>query len=286
MSERPDRPDRPIRAVLHPTDLTQLSEPAFVHALKIAQAARSRFYLLNARPDGSEGVDWTTFPAVRKTLGAWGLLDADTPREAVAERAGIEVRKVQMRDKDPVRAILNFLDDHTIDLIVLATHGRDGLPRWLRGSVAEPVARQAYLPTLFIPEGARGFVSPDSGEARLAKVLVPVDRRPRPEPAMEECLQLGRALGAADLVLHAMHVGDPADAPGPAAETMGRARLERSVRKGDPVEQILAAASELGVDLIAMATAGREGFLDALRGSTTERVLRHAPCPVLAVPAA
>ena len=38
-------------------------------------------------------------------------------------------------------------------------------------------------------------------------------------------------------------------------------------------------------NLIMMATAGHQGFLDALRGSTTERVLRHAPCPVLAVPA-
>jgi nucleotide-binding universal stress UspA family protein len=38
-------------------------------------------------------------------------------------------------------------------------------------------------------------------------------------------------------------------------------------------------------NLIAMPTAGHHGFLDAVRGSTTERVLRHAPCPVLAVPA-
>jgi len=34
-----------------------------------------------------------------------------------------------------------------------------------------------------------------------------------------------------------------------------------------------------------MPTAGRYGFPDAVRGSTTERVLRHAPCPVLSVPA-
>jgi nucleotide-binding universal stress UspA family protein len=38
-------------------------------------------------------------------------------------------------------------------------------------------------------------------------------------------------------------------------------------------------------DLIAMATQGRDGFMDALRGSTTEQVLRATRCPVLAVPA-
>ncbi len=45
------------------------------------------------------------------------------------------------------------------------------------------------------------------------------------------------------------------------------------------------AADEREVDLIVMATAGRDGFLDALRGSVTEQVLRRAPCPVLAVSA-
>ena len=64
------------------------------------------------------------------------------------------------------------------------------------------------------------------------------------------------------------------------------AQTETLVQSGQPVETILRAATERNADLIVMATAGRQGFLDALRGSTTERVLRHAPCPVLAVPSA
>ena len=56
-------------------------------------------------------------------------------------------------------------------------------------------------------------------------------------------------------------------------------------RNGDPVDQILAAADEVEADLIVMPTAGRTGVFDALRGSTTERVLRRAQCPLLAVPA-
>ena len=284
MSGDLEGPGGSIRSILHPTDLTQLSEPAFAHALRIAQSARSRFYLLHAEPKESE-VDWTAFPAVRETLARWGLLDPGVPADTDAERGRVEVRKVQMRDKDPVRAISRFLDEHTIDLIVLATHGREGMPRWLRGSVAEPVARQAYLPTLFIPDGARGFVSAESGEIRLSKVLVPVDRQPRPERAVHECLKLGQTLRSSDLLLRTLHVGDPADVPVLQAETVGSTRFESSIRRGDAVEQILGAASELEVDLIAMATAGHQGFLDALRGSTTERVLRQAPCPVLAVPA-
>jgi nucleotide-binding universal stress UspA family protein len=56
------------------------------------------------------------------------------------------------------------------------------------------------------------------------------------------------------------------------------------LRTGDVVQSIVDAALEYDVDLIGMPTAGRHGIFDALRGSTTERVIRHAPCPVFAVP--
>ncbi len=51
------------------------------------------------------------------------------------------------------------------------------------------------------------------------------------------------------------------------------------------VDEIVKLAKERSVDLIMMSTAGREGFLDALRGSITQRVLRLSECPLLAVPA-
>ena len=58
-----------------------------------------------------------------------------------------------------------------------------------------------------------------------------------------------------------------------------------ALRTGDVVSTILEAAEAQQADLIAMPTAGHQGFLDAVRGSTSERVLRHAPCPVLTIPA-
>jgi len=53
--------------------------------------------------------------------------------------------------------------------------------------------------------------------------------------------------------------------------------------EGDVATAVLNAAQE-EVDLIIMATEGRRGIVDALRGSVTDRVVRRAPCPVLAVP--
>ncbi len=55
------------------------------------------------------------------------------------------------------------------------------------------------------------------------------------------------------------------------------------VREGTPHREITAAARELDIDLIVIATNGRTGLAHVLLGSTTESVVRHAPCPVLVV---
>ena len=57
------------------------------------------------------------------------------------------------------------------------------------------------------------------------------------------------------------------------------------IAKGDPVEWILAVGADFDVDLIVMTTEGHTGLFDLLRGSTTERVVRGARCPLLAIPA-
>jgi nucleotide-binding universal stress UspA family protein len=62
-------------------------------------------------------------------------------------------------------------------------------------------------------------------------------------------------------------------------------RLEHTRRSGEVVDEILAAAESGPADLVVMTTRGHDELLDLLEGSTTEQVLRRAPCPVLAIPA-
>jgi nucleotide-binding universal stress UspA family protein len=272
-----------LRAILHATDFSPASDLAFAHALKIALAAKGKLDILHTESQEPRTIDWTAFPSVRGTLAKWGLLEADSRPEAVGERLGVRIRKVDVVDSDPVRGIVTFVEEHPIDLVVLATQGREGLSRWLRGSVAEPVARQTRTPTLFLPHSSGGFVDPETGAVRLRRVLVPIDHDPRPGPAVEWAWRLVQTLGVHDVSLQLLHVGT-ADAPAvhPAPEMAGR--VETLTRGGAVVDTIVEAAHELGAGLIAMATRGRHGILDALRGSTTEQVLRRAERPVLAVP--
>ncbi len=60
---------------------------------------------------------------------------------------------------------------------------------------------------------------------------------------------------------------------------------ETVIRHGDAVKEILELARQHSTDLMVMTTQGHDGFLDALRGSTTERIVRGAQCPLLAIPA-
>jgi nucleotide-binding universal stress UspA family protein len=162
---------------------------------------------------------------------------------------------------------------------VLATHGRDGLDHWLKGSVAETVFRRSAVPTLFIPPSARGFVDQVTGDFRLRRVLVPVDHSPMPYRAIEAARQFPKRLTGADITMHLLHIGS-------SPPRLDESKDQIVFRHGNVVQSILDVATEYDVDFICMPTAGQHGVLDALRGSTTQRVLRHAPCPLLAISAA
>lgn len=271
-------------SILHPSDFSEASQLAFAHALRIALGGSSKLELVHAQP-GSRDAGWLEFPAVRATLERWGKLPAGSTQADVREAFGLLVDKVAVtRDGSPLQAILGYLTRHGVDLLVLATHGRNGLPRWLHRSVAEPLARRSKTSTLFVPADARGFVSVDDGSLSLSRILIPVDKHPGPDFALLNTVALAEALGV-HVQVSVLHVGDRTSAPAIDAPESHSVRWERETRKGSVVDTILEAASEQSADLIVMTTAGHQGLLDALRGSSTERVLRHAPCPVLAVPA-
>ncbi len=274
-----------IRSILHPTDFSDLSGAAFAHALRMAVAAKCKLYLLHVvqgDADRSAG-----FPNVQRLLAQWGLCEPhDTPSE-ILKNLGLAVENislVSLKQQNPALGIVGFLDQHPCDLVVAATRGRDGLDHWLKGSVSESVFRRAAIPTLFVTHGARSFVSQVSGDVRLRRVLVPVDFSPPPGPAIEAIQRFGRLMAGADVTVHLVHVGSAAP---PMEGALPRASVLPPVmlRTGDVVKSVIDAAVEYDVDFIGMPTAGHHGVLDALRGgSTTERLIRHAPCPVLAMP--
>ncbi len=273
-----------VHSVFHPSDFSEASHLAFAHALAVGLYRQGRLTILHVvRMDQAVDV-WTDSPQVRGTLERWGLLEEGSDRSAVFDRLSLRVEKLNVRSADPLKAIMGELERRPSDLIVLATEGRDGLPRWLKPSVAERVARQSRTMTLFVPSGSNGFVSMDSGEITLKRVLVPVDHQPSPQAALTYAVRAAVMSHEAEVELTALRVGPKADWPSWDLPDLRSCKLAKVHRQGKVVDEIIAAAQELHSDLIVMATEGTTGILDALRGSVTEQVLRRAPCPLLAVP--
>lgn len=267
--------------IFHPSDFSAASAVAFAHALKFALLGKTQLSMLHVSPD-PRGED-RCFPSVRDTLVRWGVLPEDCPKDAVAQ-LGIAVRKVVQKRDDPVLGLLAYLKKHPADLIVLARHPPKGGVPLLRRSVAEPLAHRSGRMTLFIPDGVPGFVSEKDGSISLKNILIPIARQPSPQAAVDAAARAVRNLKCADASFTLLHVGNETHFPTVGVHLEASRTWQRVVKRGEVVPTILAYAGECRADLIVMATDGRTGLLDALRGTTTEQVLRRAQCPLLAVP--
>jgi nucleotide-binding universal stress UspA family protein len=266
-----------IREVFHPTDCSQGSKVALLHALRISLAAEARLTLMRVSPDGNASAE--DFPDVRGLVANWPAQRANG--EPVPE---LRLRWHATCGDDPVRSCLKSLDRSPAELIVVATHQQDGKMTWLETSVAGPLARSSGTTTLLVPEGIAGFVRPEDGAITLKSILVPVASQPRPEPAIEAARRLMLYLPEAQGAATVLYVGEPSGMPAIPLPDVPGWKWNRIVQSGDVIETILKTAVEVSADLVAMTTEGRHGFLDALRGSTTERVLRQANCPLLTMP--
>lgn len=258
------------------TDLSQEGAPAFRAALALAVACKSRLDILHVSSRGEQPA-WENFPQVRSTLEAWGLLPPGSRQEDVEPLLGVGITKVTIHGRDPASGIADFVAKHTPDLLVAASHGRAETGWWSGGSVAMEAMRLADLPSLLFGPLAREMADPATGALALRSVLMPVTETPPPRAALG---RLHVLLDPRPLDLHPVHV-------------VASARTEEEVRavfpeaarlEGEVVPALLQAADRVAADVIAMPTARHKGLLGALRGSTTEKVLRAAPCAVLALP--
>ncbi len=268
-----------ISELLHAFDPNEDHRVALAHALKFAVFARARLSLMSLCPPRSpadreqEDEPWAT-------LARWSQ---GRPSTGQAEPE-LTVRHLRVAGQDPVKACVGHLRSNPTDLVVLATHLLRGKVSWLGKSTAEALATRIGEMTLFVPQGVQGFVSTDDGSVTLQRILVAVAGEPRPEPAIEAARRIMVSIPVEAGTVSLIHVGDSEmprvrlpDVPGWTWNTL--------CPPGEVVQTILTTAADMHAQLIVMTTAGHHGFLDAIRGTVTEHVLREAGCPLLAMPA-
>ena len=212
--------------------------------------------------------------------------------------------EVILRSGLPGEEIALEAKERGADLVIIGTHGRSGLSRFLLGSVAEKVGIDAPCPVLTV----RGD---DKSEAPIdppRRILIPVDLSPRSLDALPAALEVAKRFGAETALLAVLE--DPLQHPEIvwqeragitpeevkahcAAETRRILRTELEARGlasplprleigyGPPARTIVERASAEGYDLIALASRGRGSWVGTILGSVARGVVRGAPCPVL-----
>jgi nucleotide-binding universal stress UspA family protein len=217
------------------------------------------------------------FPTFAKPWPA-GAFSIRMPAERMCcPGQGVSVKKVAISAEDVVGGLALYFRTHSTDALVMASHGRAGLSALHDASVAAELAQITMLTTLILGPAAKPFVDTATGShAAIKTVLVPVDHEPAPRGAIRRLDALAQGL---DVQFDYVHVGSRAPL---LFDGRGQLRRVRTLQ-GPVVETLLTEAEH--ADMIAMPMVGRDGLLDALRGSTTERIVRDATRPVLALPA-
>lgn len=293
-----------IRRILCPVDFSEESRRGLEHAAAIARRWGSRLEVLHVyqaaspfdvmSPDDETAVTDPQLDMLRRALDAF--VQPIAGDVAVTSRLlhGTAARRPIVREADAIDA----------DLLVIGSHGRSGVERFLLGSTSHSIVKTARCPVLVVPSGAG-----PAHDGRFRRILCGIDFSPPSLRAYRYAVHLAAADDPDDAELTLLHAIEmPPElrdrqvaaafdvaAVRAAAEVAARQRLERlspghdapavrivaRVAEGRADRQIVEAARQLHADVIVLGIHGRNVVDRWLFGSNTQAVVGDAPCPVL-----
>ena len=293
-----DQPTSPV--ILVATDFSETAAAALDWAVELARQQGGRVELVHAV---------TVPPSVPGFTPTAGTdFETDVRRAAEARMAqvvtdlrtrGVEVATF-LQPGMPSQVILERAE--AASAVVIGTRGFTGLRHRLMGSTAQRVVHGARCPVLTVHPG-------DMGKHRAIRtILVPTDFSDDAEVAIHAAHRLLASLeqDARLILIHAFNLPVEYTAYGPIPTSVDYMKdtgleaerrlyemvqplqreglsIETLAREGDPAHVIAEEAERRGADLIAMGTHGHTGLRHLLLGSTAERVVEYAPCPVMTI---
>jgi nucleotide-binding universal stress UspA family protein len=297
-----------MKRILVPTDFSPASDRAIEQAAELARASKAEVHLLHKvvyppphpptelldRLDDAAQFDYVLKEVIERPEreAQEGL---ETRRKSL-EGQGLAVTSHLERSGDVFGCIEHAVESWKPDLLVMGTHGRGGIQKWIMGSVAEKVLRHASVDVLTLHA--------DSPVARakggIGEILVATDFSDGTRRALEAARRLTRSMGGSICHLHVIETQFvPQGGEGAAAllevSREQRMQIERALKEetagdetfvlaeGDVVREIDRVAEERRASWIAIGTHGLTGVRRALLGSVVEKVARYCHLPVLVV---
>lgn len=287
--------DRMYDDILLPFDGSDGAGAALHHAAELAHWADATVHVLFVADTTRDSVTVVETDVVDALVRKGRRIVEEA--EETLETLGVDYDSDVVQG-NPAPAIVEYADQYGHDLLVLATHGRQGVSRYLLGSVAEKVVRLSSLPVL-----TTRMESDEQLQFPYENILVPTDGSPSAVQAGRYGISLAAALDAAVHALSVVDAGsfgvdvrsglagqDHEQAATEAVEEIvaeaadnGVANTVERVAHGTPLEEILDTVDAQGIDAVVMGTAGRRGAERILLGSVAEKTVRSVPVPVITV---
>jgi universal stress protein E len=283
-------------------DFTPCSAAALRQAIRIAERTRAALQVVHVIDrlvvmDLEEAL--SPFQAdvraglVRDARDAWPEFTADIP--------GASALELEVEIDNPVTAILRRVRERSADLLILGTHGTSPPDRGA-GALATACVRKARAAVLLVRD-------PHTGP--FTSVVACIDFSATSRKALEEAMRVATQYSAALHVLHVFHAPWHRlhyRAPTPQASANYQKQYRDGLRRRleafcEPILPEMAPlkahyeifdyqgygagitefVKQVNGDLVVLGTRGRTNLRDLLLGSTAERVVRDAPCSILAV---
>jgi nucleotide-binding universal stress UspA family protein len=216
-------------------------------------------------------------------------------KQTVGSEFGVEVDSL-VCEGEASEVLVDIAREKKSDLIAMGTHGRKGLKRLIMGSVTSGVLVHSPVDVIVVKKPC------DECTGAYASILLPFDGSDFSKKALHRACQLAQFNGSTITILYVIPryeemIGffrtdsikkslreEAEKIIETATEIAGKGvSIKTEIQEGQTGDEITKAASRLKSDLIVMGTYGWTGVDKAIMGSTTERVIANASCPVLAV---
>lgn len=279
--------------LLFPTDGSEPAESVLDYALQIASEHDATVHILNVADTNRESLTRIQGEVI-DVLEREGEQIVDEAAQRATER-GISVIP-EVRQGTPSTSIVEYSQQFDIDLVVMPTHGRRGLKRFLIGSVTERIINTAEVPVITVNPGRdRPLTYP------CQDLLVPIDGSRGAELALNEGIAVAKATGT---TLHLLHIVETGSL-GPDArsvlkegELTERAKtimaeatesakaesldtVESEIEYGSPAKEILDYIQENEIDFAILGTHGETDFSRYMMGGVSAKLVRTSPIPVM-----
>ena len=276
--------------ILVPIDGSDPATAALDHALAIATHHDATVDVLHVADTNVPSQTRIGTDVIDALVEEGAQIVTDASERAEDQELTITTEVVQ---GEPTEAIVGYAADHDHDLVVMGSRGQRNLNEYVLGSTTDRVVNRTDRQVLTVRDVDTAIEYP------YETLLVPTDGSDRATEAVELASEIAATHGAALhllVVIDELPVGIDAESAADGIEAEDNAILQSALDHVDAGVDVTAAvrfgsirgeitdyAGDVGAGCIVMGTHGRQGFDQRLLGSTTERVLRTSPVPVLTI---